>query len=103
MAQDHFKTAPDPKKGNGMTKHPQKHTNMLELAKLLPPPSHLVKDAWMNRMVKDTTGGQGNDRPRSEKCVSSSKRSKHFVMAVPISGCPTNQQIAKSVPEMSQG
>ena len=25
MAQDDFKTPPDPKKGNGMTKHPQKN------------------------------------------------------------------------------
>ena len=25
MAQDHFKTPPDPKKGHGMTKHPQKN------------------------------------------------------------------------------
>ena len=25
MAQDHFKTPPDPKKGHGITKHPQKN------------------------------------------------------------------------------
>ena len=25
MAQDHFKTPPDPKKGHGMTKNPQKN------------------------------------------------------------------------------
>ena len=25
MAQEHFKTPPDPKKGNGMTKTPQQH------------------------------------------------------------------------------
>ena len=25
MVQDHFKTPPDPKKGHGMTKHPQKN------------------------------------------------------------------------------
>ena len=33
MAQDHFKTPPDPKKGHGMTKNPQKNKNILELAK----------------------------------------------------------------------
>ena len=27
MAQDHFKTPPDPKKGTGMTKDPQKSKN----------------------------------------------------------------------------
>ena len=32
MAQDHFKTPPDPKKGNGMTKN-QKEKKNLELAK----------------------------------------------------------------------
>ena len=34
LAQEHFKTPPDPKKGHGMTKHPQKVTHILELAKL---------------------------------------------------------------------
>ena len=35
MAQDHFKTPPDPKKGHGMTKNPQKKKE-LELAKFFP-------------------------------------------------------------------
>ena len=35
MAQDHFKTPPDPKKGNGMTKKQQKKKDsLLELANL---------------------------------------------------------------------
>ena len=39
MAQDHFKTPPDPKKGNGMTKNRQKRNkNLLELAKNCSPP-----------------------------------------------------------------
>ena len=33
MAQDHFKTPPDPKKGNGMTTNPKNKNNLLELAK----------------------------------------------------------------------
>ena len=34
MAQEHFKTPPDPKKGNGITKNPQKcKKKKLELAK----------------------------------------------------------------------
>ena len=33
MARDHFKTPPDPKKGHGMTKNPQKSKNLSELAK----------------------------------------------------------------------
>ena len=37
MAQDHFKTPPDPKKGHGMTKNPQKNKNILELAKAIHP------------------------------------------------------------------
>ena len=32
MAQDHFKTPPDPKKGHGMTKIHKKVGNLLELA-----------------------------------------------------------------------
>ena len=28
VAQDHFKTPPDPKKGYGMTKNPQKHRRL---------------------------------------------------------------------------
>ena len=34
MAQDYFKTPPDPQKGNEMTKHPQKKKNLLEFAKI---------------------------------------------------------------------
>ena len=34
MAQDHFKTPPDPKKGHGMTKISKKVKNILELAKI---------------------------------------------------------------------
>ena len=37
MAQDHFKTPPDPKKGHGMTTHAQKEKNILELAKIISP------------------------------------------------------------------
>ena len=33
MAQDHFQIPPDPKKGPGMTKNPQKSKNVLKLAK----------------------------------------------------------------------
>ena len=33
MAQDHFKTPPDPKKGHGMTQIRKKIKNLLELAK----------------------------------------------------------------------
>ena len=33
MAQEHFKTPSDPKKGNGMIKNPQNINNILELAK----------------------------------------------------------------------
>ena len=35
MAQDHFQTPADPKKGHGMTKDPQKVIHLLELAKLI--------------------------------------------------------------------
>ena len=35
MAQDHFKTPPDPKKGHGMAKNPQNSKNILEVAKNL--------------------------------------------------------------------
>ena len=34
MAQEHFKTLPDPKKGHGMTKNPQKNKNLLELTNM---------------------------------------------------------------------
>ena len=41
MAQDHLKTPPDPKKGDGMAKNPQKIRTLLELAKaLLPSTAH---------------------------------------------------------------
>ena len=33
MAQEHFETPPEPKKGHGMTKNPKKKTHLLELAK----------------------------------------------------------------------
>ena len=35
MAQDHFKTPPDPRKGHGILKNPQKSKNLLELAKYI--------------------------------------------------------------------
>ena len=34
MAQDHFKTPPDPKKDHGMTKHPQKNKKSSRFSKI---------------------------------------------------------------------
>ena len=42
MGQDHFKTPPDPKKGHGMTKNPQKNKESSRVGQDMPKFSNLV-------------------------------------------------------------